>query len=45
MIRALLRTALSEAGGPGASQQLMVNQIGTSSDTVSAGNGLAASFS
>ena len=34
-----------EAGGPGASQQLMVNQIGSASDTVSAANGLAGSFS
>ena len=34
-----------EAGGPGATQQLMVNQIGSASDTVSAANGLAGSFS
>lgn len=34
-----------EAGGPGASQQLMVNQIGSASDTISAANGLAGSFS
>ena len=34
-----------EAGGPGATQQLMVNQIGSASDTVSASNGLAGSFS
>lgn len=33
-----------EAGGPGATQQLMVNQIGTASDTISASNGLAGSF-
>ena len=33
-----------EAGGPGASQQLMVNQIGSASDTISASNGLAGSF-
>lgn len=34
-----------EAGGPGATQQLMVNQIGSASDTISAANGLAGSFS
>jgi hypothetical protein len=34
-----------EAGGPGASQQLMVNQIGAAYDTVSEVNGLAGSFS
>ena len=34
-----------EAGGPGATQQLMVNQIGAAYDTISAANGLAGSFS
>jgi hypothetical protein len=34
-----------EAGGPGATQQLMVNQIGAAYDTVSEVNGLAGSFS
>ena len=34
-----------EAGGPGASQQLMVNQISADYDTVSEANGLAGSFS
>lgn len=34
-----------EAGGPGASQQLMVNQVSAAYDTVSAANGLAGSFS
>jgi len=34
-----------EAGGPGASQQIMVNQVGATYDTVSAANGLAGSFS
>jgi hypothetical protein len=34
-----------EAGGPGASQQLMVNQISADYDTVSEVNGLAGSFS
>jgi len=34
-----------EAGGPGASQQLMVNQIGAAYDTVSEVNGLAGSSS
>ena len=34
-----------EAGGPGATQQLMVNQISATYDTVTASNGLAGSFS
>jgi hypothetical protein len=34
-----------EAGAPGATQQIMVNQISADYDTVSAANGLAGSFS
>jgi hypothetical protein len=34
-----------EAGAPGATQQLMVNQISATYDTVAASNGLAGSFS
>jgi hypothetical protein len=34
-----------EAGAPGATQQLMVNQISATYDTISAANGLAGSFS